>query len=69
MNTTKVSPSAIRNHVAATIERDGVRVGHVVRRGVTFAASRKTGSVNDVRIFAANFRSLTSAVKWVEAAA
>ena len=69
MNTTKVSPNASRNHVAATIERDGVRVGHVLKRGATFAASRKTGSTNDIRIFAANFRSLTAAVKWVEAAA
>ena len=69
MNTTKVSPNATRNHVAATIERDGNRLGHVVVRGAKFTASRKASSTNDIRLYAANFRSLAAAIKWIEAAA
>ena len=68
MNTTQTT-SPRRNHVAATIENNGHRVGHVVARGLRFQAIRKNGvQGSDIRKVA-TFRSLTAAIAWVEAAA
>ena len=68
MNTTQTT-SPRRNHVAATVENNGHRVGHVVARGARFQAIRKNGVQGvDIRKVA-TFRSLAAAVKWIEAAA
>ena len=69
MTTTQISPNARPNTVAAITERDGHRIGHVVNRGRTFTASRKTGSSSDLRRYATGFKTLAAAVKFVEAAA
>jgi hypothetical protein len=69
MTTTQTSRNIRRNHVAATVDHDGQRLGHVVVRGTRFAATRKHGQAGvDIRKMA-TFKSLAAAVKWIEAAA
>ena len=65
MTTTKISQSIHANRIAAIVERDGQRLGHVVCKGRTFAASRKVGTATDVRRYAANFRTVEAAAKWI----
>ena len=66
MTKTQISQNIRRNHVAAIVERDGERIGHVVCKGrASFAASRKVGTANDIRRYAANFRSVEAAAAWV----
>jgi ribosomal protein L27 len=69
MTKTQISPSARPNTVAAIVERDGAYFGRVINRGTHFTASRKVGTAKDVRVFASGFKSLTAAVKFIEAAA
>jgi hypothetical protein len=56
------------NHVAATVDQDGVRLGHVIPRGTRFLASRKNGSPCDIRRMAI-FYSVEKAVDWIAASA
>jgi hypothetical protein len=65
MTTTKTSTQIRTNRVAATIERDGNRLGHVVCKGRTFTASRKVGSEQDMRRMATGFRTVEAAAAWV----
>ena len=65
MTKTEISSQIRTNRVAATIERDGNRLGHVVCKGRTFVASRKTGSEQDMRRVATGFRTVQAAAAWV----
>lgn len=66
---THISQTIRRNHVAATVEVDGVRFGHVISRGVSFTAARKHGSATDIRRHATNFKTVEAATRWIESAA
>lgn len=61
--------AVIRIHRPGDFRDKGERFGHVVCRGTTFTASRKSGTPADIRMFAQGFRSLDAAVAWVEAGA
>ena len=65
MTTTQISQNIHPGRVAAIVTRDGERLGHVVCKGRTFAASRKAGTANDIRRYAANFRTVEAAAKWI----
>ena len=65
MTTTTYSTSPRRNHIAAIVERDGERIGHVTMRGTKFVASRKQGTADDMRRYATGFRTAEAAAKWI----
>jgi hypothetical protein len=65
--TVTVSQSITRNHVAAIVDRDGQRLGHVVARGLKFAAFRKTASTTDLRRMATGFKTIEAAAAFVAA--
>jgi hypothetical protein len=64
----QISSDIRRDHVAATVDQDGVRIGHVIPRGTRFLASRKNGSPADIRRMAI-FLSVEKAVDWIAASA
>lgn len=65
MTKTQISRNIRPSHIAAIVVRDGQRLGHVVCKGRTFAASRKVGTATDIRRYAANFRTVEAAAKWI----
>lgn len=65
--TVTISQSIRRNHVAAIIERDGERLGHVIARGLKFDAHRKTASATDLRRMATGFKTIEAAAAFVAA--
>ena len=67
MDTTTFAQKLRPNHVAAIVERDGQRVGHVVMRGAKFVGSRKSGTATDMRRMATGFRTAQAAAAWVAA--
>lgn len=70
MTTTQISANIRPGRVAAIVERDGVRLGHVDCKGRTFAASRKVGQAGvDIRRYATGFRSAEAAAAWIAKAA
>jgi hypothetical protein len=67
--TVTVSQHIRRNHVAAIIERDGVRLGHVISRGTKFVAVRKNSGADDIRSHATGFQTVEAAAAFVAKAA
>jgi prophage tail gpP-like protein len=65
MTTTTKTTTPRRNHVAAIVEHDGNRLGHVIMRGRTFTASRKTGTDTDMRMMATGFHTIDAAAAWI----
>lgn len=63
--TTRYSENRIAGRVVAIVELDGKRLGHVVCKGRTFTASRKTGTSDDMRRIGNGFRSAEAAADWV----
>jgi hypothetical protein len=65
MTTTTKTDAPRPGRVAATIDHDGRRLGHVICKGVTFTAVRKTGTDADMRKVGNGFRSIDAAAAWV----